>query len=111
MSKRRQVRRLTACACVASACLTLAANLYSTASATSVRRQAERVDIRLRSLTTRATGQLTVEASEGGGRARLTALSLPDPQTVAEGATTYVVWAVSGGLAAHDSELTAAFFP
>ncbi|HJQ32086.1 MAG TPA: hypothetical protein VJ866_07905 [Pyrinomonadaceae bacterium] len=56
----------------------------------------ERVDIRLRSLTTSATGQLTVEASEGGGRARLTALNLPDPRTVAEGATTYVVWAVSG---------------
>ena len=55
------------------------------------------MDIRLRSLTTNATGQLTVEASEGGGRARLTALNLPDPQTVAAGSTTYVVWAVSGG--------------
>jgi hypothetical protein len=63
------------------------------------------VDIRLRSLTTRATGQLTVEASEGGGRARLTALSLPDPQTVAEGATTYVVWAVSGGRVLRLGEL------
>ena len=63
------------------------------------------MDIRLRSLTTRATGQLTVEASEGGGRARLTALSLPDPQTVAEGATTYVVWAVSGGRVLRLGEL------
>lgn len=54
------------------------------------------MDIRLRSLTTQATGQLTIEASEGGGRARLTALNLPDPQTVAAGSTTYVVWAVSG---------------
>lgn len=82
----------------------LTANLYSDVSAgsrpkapaASVRAQAERVDIRLRSLTTQATGQLTIEASEGGGRARLTALNLPDPQTVAAGSTTYVVWAVSG---------------
>lgn len=82
----------------------LTANLYSEVSAgsrpkapaASARAQAERVDIRLRSLTTQATGQLTIEASEGGGRARLTALNLPDPQTVAAGSTTYVVWAVSG---------------
>src|SRR5215207_800824 len=105
MSKRKRVRRLMACACAAAAGLTLAAGFYRKASAGSrpkapaapVGRQAERVDIRLRSLTTQATGQLTIEASEGGGRARLTALNLPDPQTVAAGATTYVVWAVSGG--------------
>jgi hypothetical protein len=105
MSKRKQVRRLVACACVAVAGLLLAAGLDPDASAGSrpkppaanARAQAERVDIRLRSLTTRATGQLTVEASESGGRARLTALNLPDPQTVAAGSTTYVVWAVSGG--------------
>ncbi|MBC7931867.1 MAG: hypothetical protein H7Z38_15005, partial [Rubrivivax sp.] len=59
-------------------------------SATTKRAQDARADIRLRSLTTRATGSLTVEPSEGGGRARLTALGLPEPQTVAEGATTYV---------------------
>jgi hypothetical protein len=105
MSKRKQVRRLVACACAAAAGFGLAAGLHPAASAGSrpqppagsIRTQAERVDIRLRSLTTRATGQLTVEASEGGGRARLTALNLPEPQTVAERATTYVVWAVSGG--------------
>src|SRR5947209_266887 len=51
----------------------------------------QRVDISLRSLTTRARGKLTIESSEGGGRARLTAMNLPDPQTVAAGATTYVV--------------------
>lgn len=103
MSKRKQVRSLVACVCVAAAGLTLAAVLYTQASAGSrpkaaaalARAQTERVDIRLRSLTTQATGQLTIEASEGGGRARLTALNLPDPQTVAAGATTYVVWAVS----------------
>lgn len=105
MSKRKQVRRLAACACAVAAGLTLAAWLYPKASAgsrpkapaASVRAQTERVDIRLRSLTTQATGQLTIEASEGGGRARLTALNLPDPQTVAAGSTTYVVWAVGGG--------------
>jgi hypothetical protein len=105
MSKRKQVKRLTACACAAAAGLMLAAEPYNDAAAgprpkpraTLVRAQAERVDIRLRSLTTRATGQLTIEASEGGGRARLTALNLPDPQTVAAGSTAYVVWAVSGG--------------
>jgi hypothetical protein len=111
MSKRKRVRRLAACA--AAAGLLLAADFYFKAVAGSrpkppaalLRTQAERVDIRLRSLTTRATGQLTVEASEGGGRARLTALNLPDPQTVAEGATTYVVWAVSGGRVLRLGEL------
>jgi len=61
------------------------------------RQDGGRVDIRLRSLTTRATGRLTVEPSEGGGRVRMTALNLPDPRTVTAGANTYVVWAVSGG--------------
>lgn len=104
MSKRKQVRLLSACVCAAVAGLSLAAGLYTGASAGSrpkasaaaARAQTERVDIRLRSLTTQATGQLSIEASEGGGRARLTALNLPDPQTVAAGSTTYVVWAVSG---------------
>ncbi|MDT5267983.1 MAG: hypothetical protein QOH49_169 [Acidobacteriota bacterium] len=113
MSKRKQVRHLIACACAAAAGLSLAAGLYTNAAASSrskpraaaSRAQAERVDIRLRSLTTRATGQLTVEASEGGGRARLTALNLPDPQTIAAGSTTYVVWAVSGGHIVNLGEL------
>ena len=61
------------------------------------RQDGGRVDIRLRSLTTRATGKLTIEPSETGGRARMTALNLPDPRTVTPGARTYVVWAVSGG--------------
>jgi hypothetical protein len=61
------------------------------------RQEGGRVDIRLRSLTTRATGGLTIEPSAGGGRARMTALGLPDPRTVTPGARTYVVWAVSGG--------------
>ncbi|HKG12180.1 MAG TPA: hypothetical protein VKB12_02535 [Pyrinomonadaceae bacterium] len=61
------------------------------------RQDGGRLDIRLRSLTTRATGRLTVEPSEGGGRVRMTALNLPDPRTVTPGANTYVVWAVSGG--------------
>jgi hypothetical protein len=113
MNKRKQVPRLTACACVAAAGLVLSAAFYGDAAAgarpkapaASVRAQEGRVDIRLRSLTTRATGQLTVEASEGGGRARLTALNLPEPQTVAERATTYVVWAMSGGRVLRLGEL------
>ena len=105
MSKRKHTR--TACAraflCALSLGLSFAAaQLFdSRASATTARAATAqgggRVDIRLRSLTTRATGKLTVEASEGGGRARLTALNLPDPQTVAADARTYVAWAVSGG--------------
>ena len=109
MSKRRQVR--WACACAAAAGLALASLWHAGAAASgraakaAAARQEQRVDIRLRSLTTRATGQLTVEASEGGGRARLTALNLPDPQTVAAGAMTYVVWAVSGGRVMRLGEL------
>lgn len=109
MTKRDHVWRAPARACLLASMfvLTLAAAahlegggagaLSRRARGTSFVAQGERVDIRLRSLTTRATGKLTIESSEGGGRARLTTLDLPDPQTVAAGATTYVVWAVSGG--------------
>ena len=106
MCKGKEFRRASARACFAALGalgLALAAPSHEGASAgkrapraSAAARQEQRVDIRLRSLTTSATGQLTVEASERGGRARLTALNLPDPQTVAAGATTYVVWAVSG---------------
>lgn len=110
MTTRKHVRR--ACArvllCAALAALAFAAvssPRRSDASGASVparnlsraRQDGGRVDIRLRSLTTRATGRLTVEPSEGGGRVRMTALNLPDPRTVTPGANTYVVWAVSGG--------------
>src|SRR2546423_13351745 len=116
MSKRKHTR--TACARASVRALSLglslaAAQLFdSRASATPARTRAAavqgggRVDIRLRSLTTRATGKLTVEASEGGGRARLTALNLPDPQTVAAAARTYVVWAVSGGIHVRPREVS-----
>lgn len=127
MSKRKQLRR--ACLCASALGLALACassfarraassskSLPASKTASASRRAArslkgaaaqggERVDIRLRSLTTRATGQLAIEASEGGGRARLTALNLPDPETVAAGATTYVVWAVSGGRIVRLGEL------
>jgi len=61
------------------------------------RAQGERADVRMRSFAPPASGRVTVEASEGGGRGRVTALSLPDPQTVAPGSRAYVVWAVSEG--------------
>src|SRR5438270_1551809 len=111
MSKRNHLRRARACLCASALALALACVLsFKPRAASSPSRRAaaqdeQRVDIRLRSLTTRATGKLTVEASEGGGRARLTALNLPDPQTVAAGATTYVVWAVSGGRIVRLGEL------
>ncbi|PYS81910.1 MAG: hypothetical protein DMF67_15040 [Acidobacteria bacterium] len=111
MSKRNHLRRARACLCASALALALACVLsFKPRAASSPSRRAaaqdeQRVDIRLRSLTTRATGKLTVEASEGGGRARLTALNLPDPQTVAAGANTYVVWAVSGGRIVRLGEL------
>src|SRR2546423_11932507 len=113
MSKRKHPRtalaRAFACALALVAALA-AANLFDSRAAAHRARAATaqgggRVDIRLRSLTTRATGKLTGEASEGGGRARLTALNLPDPQTVAAAARTYVVWAVSGGRIVRLGEL------
>lgn len=58
---------------------------------------AGRVEVRLRSFVPNASGQLTVEASAEGGRGRLTALSLPPPESQSRAATTYVVWANSGG--------------
>jgi hypothetical protein len=116
MCKGKEFRRASARACVAAlgaVGLTLAALSYEGASARkrtppatpAAAAQGERVDIRLRSLTTSATGQLTVEADANGGHARLTAMSLPDPQTIAAGATTYVVWAVSGGRIVRLGEL------
>ncbi|MET0625748.1 MAG: hypothetical protein ABW250_22625 [Pyrinomonadaceae bacterium] len=115
MSKLGQVR--WACVCAAAAGLALATLSHGGAAGArggagagrggfaKSAQEEQRVDIRLRSLTTRATGQLTVEASEGGGRARLTAMNLPDPQTVAAGARVYVVWAVSGGRIVRLGEL------
>jgi hypothetical protein len=104
MTKRTYPRRSFARLCyLALAFACAAASLFPAASAK--RAQDGRADIRLRSLTTRATGTLSVEPSEGGGRARLTALNLPEPQTVAEGATTYVVWALSGGRIVRLGEL------
>jgi hypothetical protein len=104
MTKRIHLRRSFARLCyLALAFACAAASLFPAASAK--RLQDGRADIRLRSLTTRATGSLAVEPSESGGRARLTALGLPEPQTVAEGATTYVVWALSGGRIVRLGEL------
>ena len=59
--------------------------------------QGERLDISLRSFTPRASGQLTIEADASGGRGRLTARNLPDPQTLSRAARTYVVWATHEG--------------
>src|SRR5437588_6997769 len=112
MPKRKHLRRAYMFASALALAIVGAASFGQRAVSSSSRRagpvaaqDTERVDIRLRSLTTRATGKLTVEASEGGGRARLTALNLPNPQTVAAGATTYVVWAVSGGRIVRLGEL------
>ena len=57
----------------------------------------QRLDISLRSFTPRASGHLTIEADRRGGRGRLTALNLPDPQTLSRAARTFVVWATSEG--------------
>src|SRR2546423_12576546 len=103
MSKRKHPRtalaRAFACALALVAALA-AANLFDSRASAHRARAATaqgggRVDIRLRSLTTRATGKLTVEASEGGGRARLTALNPPDPPTVPADPPTYGARAVS----------------
>ncbi|HZT60374.1 MAG TPA: anti-sigma factor [Pyrinomonadaceae bacterium] len=119
MPKRNQTRpacaRVFACA-LAAGLTFVAATLFGSRTSSSHSKRApraaaaqrgttQRVDIPLRSLTTRARGKLTIVSSEGGGRARLTAMNLPDPQTVAAGATTYVVWAVSGGRIVRLGEL------
>jgi hypothetical protein len=116
MSKCKHFGRVSARACAVAAAVGLAlaavsyydgasARTCSVMAAAAAAQQGERIDIRLRSLTTNATGQLTIEASEGGGRGRLTAMNLPDPQTVAADARTYVVWAVSGGRIVRVGEL------
>jgi hypothetical protein len=102
MTKRINLQRACVRLCAALlitvfAAATLSTNTTAKKSVRQNAMQQTRIDIHLRSLTTRATGTLTIVASEGGGHARLTTMNLPDPRTVAEGATTYVVWAVSGG--------------
>ncbi len=82
-----------------------AARASGTPSARTTSAQADRLDIRLRSFSPGATGRLTIEASEGGGRGRLTVLNLPDPQTLAAGASTYVVWASAEGRIVRLGEL------
>ena len=57
----------------------------------------QRLDISLRSFTPRANGHLTIEPDRSGGRVRLTARNLPDPQTLSRAARTYIVWATSEG--------------
>ncbi|MGB8508365.1 MAG: hypothetical protein WCD76_08165, partial [Pyrinomonadaceae bacterium] len=101
----------------ASACVSVLASVFLFAciesrialSASAIRpassAQNQRLDIRLRSFTPNASGRLTIEPSEGGGRGRLTVLSLPDPQTVSPGSTTYVVWVTSGGRIVNVGEL------
>ncbi|HYG11477.1 MAG TPA: hypothetical protein VD835_16135, partial [Pyrinomonadaceae bacterium] len=52
--------------------------------------------VRLRSFAPRASGRLLLEPTAGGGRARLTAVNLPPPQTLTPKARVFVAWA-SGG--------------
>jgi hypothetical protein len=67
--------------------------------------QSDRLDIRLRSFSPGASGRLTIEASESGGRGRLTVLNLPDPRALSTGASTYVVWASGDGQIVRLGEL------
>ncbi len=86
-------------------CLWLAAGEAHASGGPRAVAQADRLDIRLRSFSPGATGRLTIEPSEGGGRGRLTALNLPDPQAHSPGARTYVVWASAGGQVIRLGEL------
>ncbi|HEY0078140.1 MAG TPA: hypothetical protein VGB73_05810 [Pyrinomonadaceae bacterium] len=61
------------------------------------RQDEEQADIRMRSFAPGASGRLRIDATTGGGRARLTALKLPRPGNFASTANSYVVWAVSEG--------------
>jgi hypothetical protein len=103
---------LCAAAAVLLACATCAwlASDAARASGASAARaaspQTDRLDIRLRSFSPGASGRLTIEASEGGGRGRLTVLNLPDPQALAAGARTYVVWASAEGRVVRLGELS-----
>lgn len=63
------------------------------------------MDIRLRSFTPTASGQLTIEPSAEGGRGRLTALGLPEARTQSRDARAYVVWANSEGRIVRLGEL------
>jgi hypothetical protein len=105
----RRVRALGSCACaVALVCGVVAAapaKVSAAAGPAAARAQSERLDIRMRSYAPPASGRVTIEASEGGGRGRLTALSLPDPHTVSPGARAYVVWATSEGRIVRLGEL------
>lgn len=85
--------------------LTLAHATGAVAHALLSRSQDERTEVTMRSYAPPASGRLTIEATDEGGRVRLTALSLPDPRTVSPRARTYVVWAISEGRIVRLGEL------
>ena len=74
-------------------------------SASAARSQDVRDEIRLRSLVGGGRGRLIIEATRGGGRARLTVLGLPRPQTLAATAQTFLVWASNDGRIVRLGEL------
>ncbi|HYE65559.1 MAG TPA: carboxypeptidase-like regulatory domain-containing protein [Pyrinomonadaceae bacterium] len=57
----------------------------------------KRLGVRLRSFIPGASGSMNFEPTITGGIVRLTALSLPRPQTLMPDARNYVVWAVASG--------------
>ena len=61
--------------------------------------------LRMRSFAPGASGRVSVEPTNAGGRVRLTALSLPQPRSAAPTARAYVVWAASEGRAERVGEL------
>lgn len=79
------------------ACVLVCAAASGVARGVTHQQQGQRLDINLRSFTPRARGRLTIEPDASGGRGRVTALNLPDPQTLSQAARTYVVWAGNEG--------------
>ncbi len=67
--------------------------------------QEGRVELRLRSFTSGASGRLSIEPTTSGGRARLTALGLPSPSSLSPMAHAFVAWATGNGRVVRLGEL------
>ena len=67
--------------------------------------QEARVELRLRSFTSGASGRLSIEPTTEGGRARLTALGLPSPSSLSPLARAFVAWATGNGRVVRLGEL------
>ena len=102
--RRRGLIALLACVIVSASlllgtdwCFVLTGGSATAAAQQRADESGKRLGLRLRSFVPNASGSLYFEPTVSGGTVRLTALGLPNPQTLMPNANAYLVWAVAPG--------------